>query len=302
MTESGGFQRVCEVLLRDLKKLKSFFYFVERYTISNNNPLKMSDVLSADESRRIDLKITTDDWRVFYVVKNPAFQPGWLKLGSTTRMLGKGGRLDTLYTTNVPLEFEIVVAIVCCEPGLVKKIEDALKIQYKQYKINKSIYGSREWFFGIPEEQLHATLQNIVLGSNGRIQWWTKDNDAAATVNDSIESVSTNEDSETTAATGISDISAVTSVEEDSAEEIRKYNKYDYSDSNFNSWDENKKRSFKSARRDKQGLSNPIFRSVASKQGLRTWAEWDVERMSFVLKENYEWITPEIRAVLKDCF
>jgi len=109
--------------------------------------------------------------------------------------------------------------------------------------------------------------------------------------------------SESAVTTAISEISKDNSdFEEQTESRFRTFERYDYNDGVFNAWCKRKRASYKSIRRDNQGLNHPIFTSVASKQGLRTWADWNVDKMSFVLKENYPWITPEIRAVLKDCF
>jgi hypothetical protein len=109
--------------------------------------------------------------------------------------------------------------------------------------------------------------------------------------------------SESAVTTAISEISKDNiDFEEQTESRFRTFERYDYNDGVFNDWCKRKRASYKSIRRDNQGLNHPIFTSVASKQGLRTWADWNVDKMSFVLKENYPWITPEIRAVLKDCF
>ena len=89
-----------------------------------------------------------------------------------------------------------------------------------------------------------------------------------------------------------------------STEYIRK--KYDHESTtseNFHCKEKREQESFKQRRRRAQGFENPKYKlAVECMNGSKT-TEWNLSRLSWVLiRTDYEWLTPDIKSFLKDCF
>ena len=225
--------------------------------------------------------------RIVYVLKNKWYRDDLRKVGKTTQMLGRKGRLTTLLNAGVPDNFDIVFAIVCDEEGAAKDIEDSLHTMWKDNNINDSRLGSREWFEGIPDTEYEKILTLLVNTSRGRIQWWTEDNDTPCYTDDELEEeelqVSFHEDSPT--------IPVV---------------RYDHSLTTVDTYPlltEKEKGAFQISRRRAQGFFKKPFMEAVKHLNRKKTMEWDDKRLSWVLlRDDYEWLTPELRSMLKDCF
>lgn len=89
------------------------------------------------------------DWNVVYVLTNSAM-PGLVKIGYTTQD-DANARLSQLYTTGVPVPFELNYA---CKVQNVVEVERALHVAFAPHRINPK----RE-FFKIDPEQAIAILK-----------------------------------------------------------------------------------------------------------------------------------------------
>ena len=86
---------------------------------------------------------------IVYVLTNPAM-PGLVKIGHTTQELART-RLDQLYTTSVPVPFELVFA---CRVPNSAEVERALHTAFAPQRVNP-----RREFFGIEPDQAIAILK-----------------------------------------------------------------------------------------------------------------------------------------------
>jgi len=221
-----------------------------------------------------------------YVLKNRRYQADLRKVGIATQMLGRKGRLTTLKGAGVPGKFEIVFAIVCEEEGTAKDIEDSLHSMWKENNINDSSLGSQEWFEGIVDAEYEKILTLLVNTSNGRIQWWTEENDEPFDTDYEVE-----------------EPEAVSPVASSSTATIGKYDHSLTTAETYHLLTEKEKGAFQTWRRRAQGLFKPLFMEAVKSLNRKKTMEWDDKRLSWVLlRDDYEWLTPEIRSILKDCF
>ena len=229
-----------------------------------------------------------------YVLSNPAM-PNLVKIGGSKnipRRLKKEANQPGTFKPPYPYRLEYVLET----DNHFQKQKEIHSFLEKQGK--RVLEGMNEEFFLVTPAEVLPLFQlmtgNLIDGEtylqrSQQYQQNDSEEDDVLAISDSVVTPA------------ISELSA----DNDDEEEVgrrRLSTRYNYRDNDFRSWGPTKKRSFKSNRRDQQGLSNRIFTEAARQQGLRNWADWSIEKMAFILKENYSWITPEIRAVLKDCF
>jgi len=86
---------------------------------------------------------------IVYLLTNPAM-PGLVKIGRTSRDTAQA-RLDQLYTTGVPVPFELVFA---CRVEDAARVEQALHIAFAPQRVN-----ARREFFRIEPDQALAILR-----------------------------------------------------------------------------------------------------------------------------------------------
>lgn len=235
------------------------------------------------------------DSRIVYLLENEWYKDGLRKVGKTHRMLGRNGRLKSLQGAGVPGKFNIVCALLCHEPGAAKVIEDALHTFWKDKNINDSPTGSQEWFHGITDAEFKAQFSVLVNTSRGRIEWWTEDNDEPFDNDDEQEDelpVSFDEVSSTSPVATPLVASPVV--------------RYDHSLTTVDTYPlliNKEKEAYQQWRRRNQGFSNPLYCDTVKSLNRTKTMQWDDKRLSFVLlRDDYEWLTPELRAVLNDCF
>lgn len=88
-------------------------------------------------------------WEIVYLLTNPAM-PGMVKIGRTTQTDART-RLDQLYTTGVPVPFELVFA---CRVANSAAVETALHTAFRPQRVNP-----RREFFQIEPDQALAILR-----------------------------------------------------------------------------------------------------------------------------------------------
>ena len=234
--------------------------------------------------------------RIVYVLKNQEYRDGLRKVGISNKMLGDKGRLTTLRTPGVPGHFEIVCAIVCEEVGKAAIIEDSLHSMWKEKNINKSPTGSQEWFHGISDAEYKAQFELLIKISGGKIQWWTKENDCPSGDEPDEEELSLPFDE---VASIVSESSAASVV----SNYHSKYNHKATTVDTYHLLTGKEKGAFQTLRRRAQGLFKPLFREAVKSLNRKKTMEWDDKRLSWVLlRDDYEWLTPELRLTLTDCF
>ena len=238
-------------------------------------------------------------YRIVYVLKNVWYRDGLRKVGSATKMLGHNGRLNTLKRAGVPGNFEIVFAIVCEEEGKAALIEDALHTMWKEKNINNSSTGSQEWFYGISDAEYKAQFELLININGGKIQWWTKENDTPSGDEPDEEELSIPFDE-------VASIVTESSITVPSPPAPAPQFKYHHSKTTVDTYPlltEKEKGAYQVWRRRAQGFfKDPWIESVKHLNRNKTM-EWDAKRLSWVLlRDDYDWLTPELRSTLKDCF
>jgi len=84
-------------------------------------------------------------------------------------------------------------------------------------------------------------------------------------------------------------------------------NRYDHSRdttrAEFESFDDDRKKAFKTWRRDKQGISKNEYKVIYRREMNGSPAlRWDMDHLSYVLRENYPWAQKLRGIVTEDCF
>lgn len=253
--------------------------------------------------------------RIVYVLKNQDYRDGLRKVGISNKMLGDKGRLTTLRTPGVPGHFEIVCAIVCEEVGKAAIIEDSLHSMWKEKNINKSPTGSQEWFHGISDAEYKAQFELLIKISGGKIQWWTKENDCPSGDEPDEEELSLPFDE---VASIVSESSAFNDIRfffsssppappAPPAPVVSNYlSKYDHNATTVDTYPLLKKAeklAYQTWRCHHQGFRSKAWRKAIKQLKREQIKKWDDIRLSYVLLRNdYEWLTPELRRTLKDCF